>query len=123
MLSYNALERLIAWQNQPSSPTSTAVYGYDGSGSRVAQITVSGGTTTTTTYVGGYEEVTTTGSTTTTTLYEQAGPVTAVRVNGTLSYLINDHLSSSSVALRSTGTHTASALYAPLNVGHRHQSS
>lgn len=63
-LSYDAAGRLTSWQNQPSSPTSTVNYLYDGSGNRVAMQATVSGTTTTTAYIGSIEEVQTTGSTT-----------------------------------------------------------
>jgi RHS repeat-associated protein len=93
--------------------TTTASYAYNGAGERVAQQVTSGGTTTTTAYIGAYEEVTTSGSTTTTTKDYQAGPVTAEAVNGTLYYLVNDNLSSVSLALTSSGSVQGVQLYDP----------
>lgn len=49
-LTYDALNRMIAWQNAPSNPTSTAYDAYDGEGHRIWQQTSNGGTTTTTSY-------------------------------------------------------------------------
>ena len=64
VLGYDALRRLISWQNASSLPTATAAYAYDGEGNRVWQQTVSGPggaqTTTTTTYLLGHDEQTTT---------------------------------------------------------------
>src|SRR6185312_3307433 len=55
-LTWDNERRLTAWQDAPSSPTSTAQYLYDGAGNRVEQQATSGGTTTTTTYVGDLEQ-------------------------------------------------------------------
>ncbi len=113
-LTYDNEGRLTAWQDLPSSPTSTAQYLYDGSGTRVLQRTSSGGTTTTTVYVGQIEAVATTGATTTTTTYYYAGSQrVALAVNGTITYLAADALGSSTVALDGAGNATASQLYAP----------
>jgi RHS repeat-associated protein len=113
-LTWDNEGRLTAWQNAPSSPTSTAQYLYDGEGNRVEQQTASGGTTTTTVYVGDLESVATTGgATTTTTYFYAAGQRIALAVNGTLSYLASDLLGSATVALNTSGTPTASQLYAP----------
>ena len=112
-MSYDAMRRQISWQNATTSPTTTASYGYNGNGERVEQQVTSGGTTTTTVYIGGYEEISTTGSTTTTTKYYLDGLATAESINGTLYYLINDDLSSVSVALTNSGTVQAAQLFAP----------
>ena len=116
-MTYDAMRRLLSWQNAASSPTSTASYAYDGEGNRVWQQTTSSGTTTTTTYVGTYEEIATTGSTTNTIQYYQAGGVAAISVNGTLSYLVSDTLGSVSEALSSTGSMQAAQLYLPYGGG------
>src|SRR6185312_8291778 len=113
-LSYDNEGRLTAWQNAPTSPTSTAQYLYDGEGNRVEQQVTTGGTSTTTVYVGDIEQVATTGGTTTTTTYYYAGrQCVALAVNGTFSYLASDLLGSATVALDTSGTPTASQLYAP----------
>jgi len=113
-LSYDNEGRLTAWQNAPSSPTSSAQYLYDGEGNRVEQQATTSGTTTTTVYVGDIEQVATTGGTsTTTTYYYAAGQRIALAVNGTLSYLASDFLGSATVALDGSGTPIASQLYAP----------
>ena len=112
-MSYDAMRRQISWQNATNSPTTTASYGYNGSGERIEQQVTSGGTTTTTVYVGSYEEISTTGSTSTTIKYYLGGLFTVESINGTLYYLINDGLSSVSVALTSTGTVQAVQLFAP----------
>jgi YD repeat-containing protein len=44
-LSYDAQGRLSLWQNQPTSPTATVNYLYDGSGNRVAMQSAVNGTT------------------------------------------------------------------------------
>jgi YD repeat-containing protein len=50
-LTYDALGRLLQWQNATTAPTASEQYAYDGSGSRVWQQAsqTSGSTTTTTT--------------------------------------------------------------------------
>jgi RHS repeat-associated protein len=113
VLGYDALQRLISWQNSASNPTSTASYGYDGAGERVEQQTTTNGTTTTTYYIGPFEEITTTGSSTTTTKYYNGGVTAAVAVNGALSYLVRDGLGSVVAALDSSGNVTATQLYLP----------
>jgi RHS repeat-associated protein len=115
-LSYDAMRRLISWQNATNSPTMTATYAYDGEGERVEQQVTTNGTTTTTLYIGAYEEISITGSQTTTTKYYQAGPVTAEAVNGTLYYLVSDNLSSIAMVLTSSGTVQATQLYMPYGV-------
>lgn len=113
-LSYDAEGWLTAWQDKPSAPTTTAAYLYDGEGTRVAQQATTSGTTTTTTYIGTVEEVAASGASTTTTTYYYAGSIrVATAVNGTLSYLSNDALSSVSAAFDANGNATASQLYAP----------
>jgi RHS repeat-associated protein len=106
---------LAAWQNAPTSPTTTAQYLSDGEGQRVVQqVTDStAGTTTTTSYVGRRETVTRSGSTTTTTDYASAGSVLAESVNGTLSYLATNYEGSVVEALDGAGVVTASQLYTP----------
>jgi RHS repeat-associated protein len=117
-LTYSNEGELSNWQNQPSSPTSTAVFLYDGQGNRVAQQSTQGGTTTTTVYVGNLEEDSTTGGTTTkTTFYYANGARVAMAVNGAFTYLASDGLGSANVALSSTGSATASTLYAPYGSG------
>jgi YD repeat-containing protein len=113
-LSYNTEGQLAAWQNTPTSPTTTAGFLYDGAGQRVAQQVTQGGATTTTVYVGGVEEVASSGGTTTTTTYYTAnGKRIALGVNGAISYLAPDALGSATVAFGSNGTATASVLYSP----------
>jgi RHS repeat-associated protein len=113
-LSYDAEGRLSSWQNQQSSPTSTANYLYDGAGNRVAMQTTQGGTTTLTAYIGTIEEVQTTGSTTqTTTYYSVGGQRIAANVNGTLYYFGYDALGSQVVVLNNSGSIVGSQLYGP----------
>src|ERR1700737_3828532 len=82
-LSYDAQGRVSLWQNQPTSPTQTVNYLYDGSGNRVAMQSTVDGTTTLTSYIGSIEEVQTTGSSTqTTTYYAIGGRRVAADVNG-----------------------------------------
>ena len=121
LLGYDNEERLFGWQNAPTTPTASTAYLYDGAGQRVQRVVTSGGTTTVTASVGAQEEVTTSnapGSVTTTTAYY--GGV-AESVNGTLSYLLSDGLGSVSEAVSTTGTVTATQLYAPYG-GVRYQS-
>jgi len=108
-MTYDALRRLLTWQDKATAPTKTESYAYNGAGERVQQVNG----TTTTTSVGGFEEVSKTGTITNTTKYYQAGPVTAVKVNGVFSYLVQDSLKSVSIALNASGSVTATALYAP----------
>ena len=113
-LTYNSQGQLAGWQNQPSGPTSTDAYLYDGQGNRVAQQTVSGGVTTTTAYVGNIEEdATTSGVTTKTTYYYANGQRFAMAVNGVISYLASDGLGSANVTLDASGNVVAQVLYAP----------
>src|ERR1051326_6020218 len=113
-LGYDTEGRLASWQNQPTSPTSTAQFLYDGSGQRVAQQTTMAGTTTLTAYVGDLEEVSSNGGSTTTTAYYYAsGKRIGLSVNGTISYLADDGLGSPAVSLSAGGTATASQLFAP----------
>jgi RHS repeat-associated protein len=113
-LGYNNESELQAWQNVPSSPTTSSSFLYDGQGQRVEQSVTSGGTTTTTVYVGDVEEVSTTGGTTTTTAYYYlGGKRIGLSVNGTISYLASDGLGSSTVTLSSSGSATAAQLFAP----------
>jgi RHS repeat-associated protein len=119
-MTYDALRRLLTWQNTASNPTQTASYAYDGEGNRVQQVSTASGTTTTTTYIGNTETVAVSGTTTQTTLYYPAGAVTAVSVNGTLSYLIGDSLGSVSVALDTAGQVTSTALYSPYGATRYH---
>jgi RHS repeat-associated protein len=116
-LSYDNEGRLTAWQNAPSSPSSTDSFLYDGEGHRVEQVVTSGGATTSTVYVGTLEEIATSGATTTTTTYYYAGGKRiAEAVNGTFSYLCSDMLGSALVALASNGTMQASELYTPYGI-------
>lgn len=113
-LSYDAEGRLVAWQNAPTSPTTTAGFLYDNQGNRVEQQVTQSGTTTTTVYVGNLEQVSTTGTSTTTMTYYYAGSARiAEAVNGVFSYLAADGLGSANVALDPNGNVTASVLYKP----------
>ncbi|HLG64588.1 MAG TPA: RHS repeat-associated core domain-containing protein [Ktedonosporobacter sp.] len=111
-LNYDAEGHLSTWQNQPT-PTSTVNYLYDGEGSRVASQLVNGGNTTLTSYIGNLETVVTGSSTTTTTYYTAGALRIAEAVNGTFSYLGNDVLGSTAVALNASGQLTAAQLYGP----------
>jgi RHS repeat-associated protein len=117
-LTYDAEGMLVAWQNAPSSPTTTIGDLYDGQGDRVEQQGTANGSTTTTVYVGNLEEIATTGGTTTTTSYYYAGAArVALAVNGVFSSLASDGLGSATVALDASGTVQASQLYAPYGTG------
>ena len=118
VLGYDNEGRLTAWQNAPSSPTTTDGFLYDGAGNRVEQlVTVNGSITTTTTYVaGGIEAVASNGVGTTLTKYFAAGGLpTAERVgtNGPLSYLATDGQGSLSEAFDGAGNVTSAQLYDP----------
>jgi RHS repeat-associated protein len=113
-LIYNNEGELSTWQNQPSSPTSTAAFLYDGQGNRVVQQSTSSGATTTTVYVGSMEEDSTTGTSTTKTTYYYANGVRiATAANGVFSFLASDGLGSANATLNNSGSVTASVLYAP----------
>lgn len=113
-LSYDNEGRLSAWQNAPSSPSTTAADLYDGEGNRVEQQVTSSGSTTTTVYISNLEVAQTSGSTTTTTTYYYAGKTRiAEAVNGSFSYLTSDGLGSATLAQGASGTSQASRLYAP----------
>jgi RHS repeat-associated protein len=113
-LGYNNEGELQSWQNAPSSPTTTDSFLYDGQGQRVAQSVTQSGTTASTVYVGDVEELSTTGGSTTTTAYYYAGGKRiGLSVGGAISYLASDGLGSAAVTLSSSGSATASQLYAP----------
>ena len=98
-LAYDAKNRLVT-----VTGAATASFTYDGDGKQVKSIV--GGVTTY--YVGQHYEK----KGTTVTKYYFAGATRlAVRTNGTLSYLLGDHLGSSSVTTNANGVKTASALY------------
>src|SRR5262249_36350505 len=123
-LGYDALGRLLTWQNASSSPTATGAYAYDGAGERVWQqdTATSGPTTTTTTvsYILGDEITSTavTGQTTTTIAsryYPLPGGVPAVRDASGLSYVGSDLLGTPIATFNlDTGTVTGLQLRAPL---------
>lgn len=102
MLGYDALRRLLSWQNASTSPTQTGSYAYDGRGERVWQqaTNTSGGTTTATTTVQvlGKEDTITTSTSSTggTTIarrnYALPGGMTATRDASGLSYAHSDTL-------------------------------
>jgi RHS repeat-associated protein len=120
-LSYDNEGRLSAWQNTPSSPTTTASYLYDGAGQRVQQaVTVNGSITTTTTYIaGGLEESVSNGAGTTLTKYFAAGGVPTmerVGTSGPVSVLASDGQGTVAESLDSTGTVTSAQLYTPYGV-------
>jgi RHS repeat-associated protein len=113
-LGYNNEGELQSWQNAPSSPSTTAQFLYDGQGQRVEQSVTQASATTTTVYVGNLAEMSTSaGTTTTTAYYYAAGKRIGLSVNGVVSYLASDGLGSATVTLSSSGTATASQLFAP----------
>ncbi|RJP48658.1 MAG: hypothetical protein C4583_13840 [Anaerolineaceae bacterium] len=98
-LNYDAENRLVS-----VSGAATAEFDYDGDGKQI-KATVNG---TTTVYVGNHYEV----KNSVVTKYYFAGTTRlAVRTDGTLSFLLGDHLGSSSVTTDASGAKTASALY------------
>jgi len=98
-LAYDAENRLVS-----VTGAATASFVYDADGKQVKSVV--GGVTTY--YVGQHYEK----KGTTVTKYYFAGATRlAVRTNGTLSYLLGDHLGSSSVTTDANGVQTASALY------------
>ena len=117
-MSYDNEGRLAAWQNAPSSPTSSDSFLYDGEGNRVEQqSTTNGSILTSTVYVaGGLEEITSSEASTTLTKYLGAnGLPTDERVgtNGPLSYLTTDGQGSVSETLDGGGNVTSAQLYTP----------
>jgi RHS repeat-associated protein len=98
-LNYNAENRLVS-----VTGAATANFTYDGDGKQI-KATVNGITAV---YVGNHYEV----KNSVVTKYYFAGTTRlAVRTDGTLSYLLSDHLGSSSVTTDANGAKTASALY------------
>lgn len=124
-MTYDALRRLLTWQNAPgSSPTASEQYAYDGEGNRVWQqaTSVNGSTTTTTdtVYALGVDEQTTvsvTGQQAVTTnigSYPLPGGASAQRDGTGLYYLATDQLGTPIAALRLTdGTLTGAQLRTP----------
>ena len=98
---YDAENRLVS-----VSGAATASFVYDGDGNRVQSII--GGTTTI--FVGNYYEVT--GSSITKNYYAGTQLI-ATRKGGALSYLLSDHLGSTSLAVDSSRTVTASQRFTP----------
>jgi RHS repeat-associated protein len=85
---------------------------YDNTGNRVLQRTNVGATITDTITFDGYTETSISGGATTTTKYYNInGQRVALKVGATLSYLLTDSLSSSTIALNSDGTGQATQLF------------
>ena len=104
-MSYDNEGRLAAWQNAPSSPTSSDSFLYDGEGNRVEQQATTNGSI-----------ITSTGASTTLTKYMGAqGLPTAERVgtNGPLAYLATDGQGTVSESLDGSGNVTSAQLYTP----------
>jgi RHS repeat-associated protein len=98
-LNYDAENRLVS-----VTGAATASFVYDGDGKQI-KATVNG---TTTVYVGNHYEV----KNSVVTKYYFAGTTRlAVRTNGTLKYLLSDHLGSTTLSTDANGTVSASALY------------
>jgi RHS repeat-associated protein len=117
-LTWDNEGRLAHWQIP--SPSASANYLYDPDGQRVAQQLTQGGSTTTTVYVGDREEVVSSGSGTTMYSYYYAngrrvamGVTPSYPGTTTFYYLASDGLGSANVTLDSSGSATASLLYAP----------
>jgi RHS repeat-associated protein len=98
-LNYDAENRLVS-----VTGAATANFHYDADGKQI-KATVNGVTTY---YVGNHYEVK---SSVVTKYYFAGATRIAVRTGGTLSYLLGDHLGSSSVTTDANGVKTASALY------------
>ncbi|MFL5626095.1 MAG: RHS repeat-associated core domain-containing protein [Ktedonobacteraceae bacterium] len=116
-MTYDAEGRMDSW-TAPSGTTASDKFLYDNEGKRVLQrtSTTTGGTTTVTDDItfDGFTEVTISGGTTATAKYYSAdGQRVAMRVNGTLSYLLSDILGSSTIALNSDGSGQAVQLFSP----------
>ncbi len=111
-MTYDAEERLAAWQNTPSNPTSTDSFLYDGSGQRVEQQTTVNGTTTSSIYVGGLAEYTIKGSTSWRKYYTFAGRMVG-DYDGSWHYLLSDALGSAEVQVNASGVAEESSLRNP----------
>jgi YD repeat-containing protein len=98
-LNYDAENRLVS-----ITGAATATFVYDGDSKQV-KATVNGVTTY---YIGNHYEVK---SGVVTKYYFAGATRLAVRTNGTLSYLLGDHIGSSSVTTDANGGNPASALY------------
>jgi RHS repeat-associated protein len=111
-MAYDPEATLSSWQD-PQSGTSDAFL-YDNQGERVEQQVSSSTGTTTTTYVDNLEQIVSTASGTTTSAFYYVGSVRiAVSVNGGLSYLAQDALGSTNLALNTAGSATAAVLDGP----------
>jgi RHS repeat-associated protein len=116
-MTYDAEGRMDSW-TAPSGTTASDKFLYDNEGNRVLQrtSTTTGSTTTVTDDItfNSFTEVTISGGTTATAkFYSAGGRRVAMRVNGTLSYLLSDILGSSTVALNSDGSGQAVQLFSP----------
>jgi RHS repeat-associated protein len=99
-LGYDAENRLVS----VSGPSLSAQFTYDGDGKRVTS-TINGVTTT---FVGNYYEVT---GEVVTKYYFAGGSRAAMRQNGTLFYLLSDHLGSTSITTDANGVKLAGLRY------------
>jgi RHS repeat-associated protein len=85
---------------------------YDADGNRVMTILEGTPNDTFTVHLGNYYERETVGANTTVRKYYYAsGTRVAMRVNGTLSYILGDHLGSTNLTTNNTGTKTSETLY------------
>src|SRR5579863_8427088 len=117
-MTYDNEGRMSSW-TAPSGTTASDAYLYDPSGNRVLQRTSSttGGTTTVTDTIT-FDNYTETsiivgGATTTAKFYSIAGQRVAMKMSGTLSYLLTDSLGSTAVAVNANGSIAAVQLFWP----------
>jgi YD repeat-containing protein len=104
-LGYDAENRLVSYSGGSGAGAISATFTYDGDGNRVKGVVTLGGVTITTTfYVGAHYEVEGTTSPIIRKYYAAGGQRVAIRENGTLSYLLSDHLGSTSITLNEAGT-------------------
>ncbi|MBV6397148.1 MAG: hypothetical protein HFACDABA_02753 [Anaerolineales bacterium] len=103
--AYDAENRLVS-----VSGDATAAFTFNGDGQRVKSV-MDGETTL---FVGGHYEVTNPGAGQTVTKYYMAGATrVAVRKGGTLSYMLADHLGSTSLVTDTNGNRTSELRYKP----------
>ena len=107
VLTWDAENRLIGYQ----SSTSSASYASDGDGRRVRTVITDTGGVTTTVYIGNYYEWV--DGSNARTYYDHNGLRVAMREGGHLTYLLGDHLGSTSVSYRADGQQTVTQKYLP----------
>jgi len=112
-MTYDVEGRLDSW-TAPNGTTASDKFLYDNAGNRVLQRTSTSGTVTDTITFDGFTETSSSGGNTTTMKYYSAhGQRVAMKVNGTLSYLLSDGLGSATLALNSDGSGQALQLFSP----------